>query len=122
MIKAIINNWECGARAACSAAKRSTILVLGTNSLMTLRDMESRRLQLHVAGQPRHAAFKLVYSVLHMFDDKRFRKALKNKYKRKIKRRFDDSMSSLSRSNYIIELIVYIVVAVSKNVDNLKGY
>ena len=47
-----------------------------------------------------------------MFDDKRFREALKNKYKRKIKRRFDDSMSSLSRSNYIIELIVYIVVAV----------
>lgn len=40
----------------------------------------------------------------------------------KIERRFDDSMSSLSNSKYMIELIEYIVVVVWKYVRNWKGY
>ena len=40
----------------------------------------------------------------------------------KIERRFDDSMSSLSSSKYMIELIVYTVVVVWKYVRNWKGY
>ena len=41
----------------------------------------------------------------------------------KIERRFDDSMSSLSSSKYMIELIVFIVVVVVwKYVRSWKGY
>ena len=39
----------------------------------------------------------------------------------KIERRFDDSMSSLSSSKYMIELIVFIVVVVWKYVRSWKA-
>ena len=58
-------------------------------------------------------ASSIIIITIIISDDKRFCEALKNKIDIsdvKIERRFDDSMSSLSSSKYMIELYIVVVV------------